>query len=78
MIVLEQKAGCVLFENKRIEDNRGWFSVQMNADELGKYGFRRLQLNHSFTERSGVVRGLNYQALPYNRQKLFDGKRCNL
>ena len=37
MIVLEQKAGCVLFENKRIEDNRGWFSVQMNADELGKY-----------------------------------------
>lgn len=74
MIVLEQKAGCVLFENKRIEDNRGWFSVQMNADELGKYGFRRIvQLNHSFTEKVGVVRGLNYQALPFQQAKVV---RC--
>lgn len=58
MIILDQKSGCILLENKRIEDNRGWFSVQMKADELKKYGFRRIvQLNHSLTSKKGVIRG---------------------
>lgn len=74
MIILEQKMGCILFENKRIKDIRGWFSVQMNTDELIKYGFRRVvQLNHSLTEEAGVIRGLNYQSSPFQQAKVV---RC--
>lgn len=74
MVVLEQKNGCILLENKRIEDNRGWFSVQLNADELSKYGFKRVvQLNHSLTLEKGVIRGFNYQAAPFQQMKIV---RC--
>lgn len=56
MVVWEQKNGCILLENKKINDNRGWFSVQINADELSKYGFKRIvQLNHSLTLEKGVI-----------------------
>lgn len=68
MVVLEQKNGCILLENKKINDNRGWFSVQINADELSKYGFKRIvQLNHSLTLEKGVIRGFNYQAAPFQQ-----------
>lgn len=74
MVVLEQKNGCILLENKRIDDNRGWFSVQLNADELSKYGFKRVvQLNHSLTLEKGVIRGFNYQAAPFQQMKIV---RC--
>lgn len=74
MVVLEQKNGCILLENKRIDDNRGWFSVQINADELSKYGFKRIvQLNHSLTLEKGVIRGFNYQAAPFQQMKIV---RC--
>lgn len=74
MVVLEQKNGCILLENKKINDNRGWFSVQINADELSKYGFKRIvQLNHSLTLEKGVIRGFNYQAAPFQQMKIV---RC--
>lgn len=74
MVVLEQKNGCILLENKRIDDNRGWFSVQINADELSKYGFKRIvQLNNSLTSEKGVIRGFNYQAAPFQQMKIV---RC--
>lgn len=74
MVVLEQKNGCILLGNKRIDDNRGWFSVQINADELSKYGFKRIvQLNHSLTLEKGVIRGFNYQAAPFQQMKIV---RC--
>ena len=74
MVVVEQRNGCVLLENKRIEDDRGWFSVLLNADELRKYGFKRIvQLNHSLTLEKGVIRGFNYQSAPFQQMKIV---RC--
>lgn len=74
MTAVEQRNGCILFENKRIEDNRGWFSVQLNADELRKYGFKNIvQLNHSLTLEKGVIRGFNYQSAPFQQMKIV---RC--
>lgn len=74
MVVLEQKNGCIFLENKGIDDNRGWFSVQLNADELSKYGFKRVvQLNHSLTLEKGVIQCFNYQVAPYQQMKIV---RC--
>lgn len=68
MVVLEQKNGCSLLDNKKINDNRGWFSVQRNADELCKYGFKRMvQLNHSLTLEKGVILGFNYQVATFQQ-----------
>lgn len=74
MVLLEQKKGCVLFENRIIEDNRGWFSVQINVNELQKYDFNGIvQLNHSFTREKGIIRGFNYQSAPFQQSKII---RC--
>lgn len=74
MEVLEQKNGCMLFHIKKIYDQRGWFSVQLNSDELSKYGFKRIvQLNHSLTVDKGTVRGFNYQLAPFQQAKVV---RC--
>lgn len=74
MVIVEQRNSCILLMNERIEDNRGWFSVQMNADELSKYGFKRIvQLNHSLTLEKGVIRGFNYQSAPFQQMKIV---RC--
>lgn len=68
MVVLEQKNDCILLENKKINDNRGWFSVQINVDELSKYGFKRIvQLNHSLTLEKGVIRGLTIKLHHFSR-----------
>lgn len=76
MEIIDTKLDCKLFSINPVTDCRGWFQVAFCADDLRRYGvdFRGVeQLNHSFTEYKGVVRGLNYQKEPFAQAKII---RC--
>ena len=74
MNIIEEKLDCKLIQINRIIDNRGWFQVAFNIDELKGLPFQGVcQLNHSMTELAGTVRGLNYQETPFEQAKVV---RC--
>lgn len=76
MKIIAEKLECKLLETVRLKDNRGWFQISFNQEELKDLGvdFKGVcQLNHSYTEHRGVIRGLNYQQEPYQQSKLV---RC--
>lgn len=64
--------GLKLIERQPIGDNRGFFSRVFCAEELARCGWGKpiAQINHSFTAKQGVVRGLHYQHAPYAEMKL--------
>ena len=73
MQVLVEKMGCVLMKPRLIEDERGWFQIPFNIDDIRKLGlfFNNVcQLNHSLTMNKGIVRGPNFQVQPYNQTKV--------
>ena len=65
-------AGLKLLERKRMGDSRGYFERLFCADELASAGWRQpvAQINHTFTARSGTVRGLHFQQPPNAEMKL--------
>lgn len=74
MNIIDKKLECKLIATKLIPDNRGWFKVAFNIEEFQKLSFKSVcQLNHSMTELAGTVRGLNYQAPPFEQAKVI---RC--
>jgi dTDP-4-dehydrorhamnose 3,5-epimerase len=76
MKVIQQCLECKLLEINRIRDNRGWFQVAFCLSDIKAIGVEFAgveQLNHSMTEKAGVIRGLNYQSHPFNQAKLV---RC--
>lgn len=54
-------------------DQRGWFSRLFSDRELtvGGAPFRVAQLNRSFSERRGTLRGLHHQTPPFEEAKLL-------
>ncbi|PST45680.1 dTDP-4-dehydrorhamnose 3,5-epimerase [Bifidobacterium callitrichos] len=73
MLIVNFSLGCALLSTRRLGDNRGWFQINFSVRELQEAGlsFDHVeQLNHSYTEHAGVVRGLNYQADPYAQAKV--------
>lgn len=56
-------------------DERGWFARTFCIDEFRKIGFTAnwMQINHSFTNKTGTVRGMHYQLPPFTEIKLV---RC--
>lgn len=76
MEIIQTKLDCYLLSIPNIPDNRGWFRVAFSVDELHRLNlaFEAVhQMNHSFTEYAGTVRGLNYQEAPYAQAKVI---RC--
>ena len=76
MNIKEKQLEAVLLEPKIIKDQRGWFSVPFSTQDLSDLGLEwrtTYQLNHSYTELKGTVRGPNYQEVPYNQAKVI---RC--
>ena len=74
MKILNTKLDCVLLEPTLIHDDRGWFQIPFNIQEIRDLGlaFNTVyQLNHSLTEFKGVVRGPNYQQRPFNQAKVI-------
>jgi dTDP-4-dehydrorhamnose 3,5-epimerase len=53
-------------------DSRGWFARIYDQDQFGKVEFPHVwvQINHSFSEKKGTIRGLHFQLPPYGETKM--------
>jgi dTDP-4-dehydrorhamnose 3,5-epimerase len=68
-------AGAYLVSPERREDERGWFARTWCEHEAERLGLnpRVVQCNVSFNRRRGTLRGMHYQAAPWQEVKLV---RC--
>ena len=68
-------AGAFLVEPQRLEDARGFFARSWCRDEFGARGLDPdlAQCSISFNPRRGTLRGLHWQAAPFEEAKLV---RC--
>jgi len=77
MIFKETKLkGAYLIEIEKNEDERGFFARSYCFREFEEHDLnpRVLQCNISFNAKKGTLRGMHYQASPYEEAKLV---RCN-
>ena len=65
-------AGLKHVRRQKLGDSRGFLSRLFCADELGPAGWTGpiAQINHTFTARSGTVRGMHFQRPPHAEIKL--------
>lgn len=78
MIFKETKLkGAYLITPERFEDERGFFALSWCAKEFEEHGlnWKLKQCNISFNKRKGTVRGMHYQAAPFEQAKLV---RCTM
>ena len=68
-------AGAYLIEMEKIDDERGFFARTFCTEEFGEAGLntRIAQCSVSFNEKKGTLRGIHYQAAPYQETKVV---RC--
>jgi len=61
-----------LVGRQMLGDSRGYLARLFCADELKLAGWYEpiAQINHTFTEKKGTVRGLHFQHAPYTEKKL--------
>src|SRR5690349_19358091 len=67
--------GSYIITPKLFSDNRGWFMRTFCKDEFMSIGHEKewVQMNHSFTQKQGTIRGMHYQKAPFEEVKLV---RC--
>jgi len=65
-------SGLKRIERQRLGDSRGFLSRLFCADELEASGWTKpiVQINHTYTAKSGTVRGMHFQQPPHAEQKL--------
>ncbi len=65
-------AGLKTIVRHPVGDSRGFLSRLFCAEALGQAGWHRpiAQINHTYTARKGVVRGMHYQCPPHAEMKL--------
>ena len=68
-------SGAFIIEIQKILDSRGFFARAWCQHEFKKHGINSsiTQSNLSFNQQKGTLRGLHYQAAPYEEAKLV---RC--
>ncbi len=68
--------GVLIVTQQKFEDNRGFFSEIFNKEDFRGAGidFDLVQVNYSFSKKSGTIRGLHYQIEPFAQAKIV---RCN-
>lgn len=64
--------GVYIIEPELKKDRRGYFTRVFCQKEIKSLGinFNIVQVNRSFTEKKGTIRGLHYQKLPYQEEKI--------
>jgi len=69
-------SGAFVIEPERHEDSRGHFARTFCVEEFHKQGLdtRVVQCSVSFNRKKGTLRGMHYQAAPFEETKLV---RCN-
>jgi len=78
MIIVETKLkGAFLIELERLEDERGFFARAWCRREFEEYGLNPnlVQFSISFNRKKGTLRGMHYQAPPFEEDKLI---RCTM
>jgi dTDP-4-dehydrorhamnose 3,5-epimerase len=67
--------GCYIIIPKSFEDERGWFFRSFCKNDFVTIGFKKnwVQMNHSFTQQKGTIRGMHFQNAPHKEIKLV---RC--
>ena len=76
MIFTETKLkGACIIEPERLEDERGFFARTWCQREFEAHGLnpRLVQCSISFNKKKGTLRGMHYQAPPYEEARLV---RC--
>src|SRR5690242_2036157 len=68
-------AGAYIVEPDVHDDDRGFFARLWCQDEFQRYGLesRLVQCSMSYNRRAGTLRGMHYQAAPWQEVKLV---RC--
>jgi dTDP-4-dehydrorhamnose 3,5-epimerase len=69
--------GAFIVELRRLEDHRGFFARSWCEEEFAENGLdsKLVQCSISFNEKRGTLRGMHYQATPYEDVKLV---RCTM
>lgn len=64
--------GLYLLERVSIGDKRGFLSRIWCSNEMKEVGWEEsiAQINHTFNQKSGTVRGLHFQRPPYEEKKM--------
>ena len=67
--------GVFIVDLQPFADSRGWFARTYCKNEFEEIGHTKewVQLNHSFTNKKGAVRGMHYQLPPFSEIKMV---RC--
>lgn len=67
--------GAFIIEMEKLEDERGFFARSWCQREFEEHGLnsRLVQCNISFNAKKGTLRGMHYQAKPFEEAKLI---RC--
>ena len=64
--------GCYTIHPEPFSDDRGWFARYYCRNEFEKIGHTSdwVQMNHSFTEKKGTLRGMHFQFAPHAEIKM--------
>jgi dTDP-4-dehydrorhamnose 3,5-epimerase len=64
--------GLTVVTHSKLGDTRGFLSRLFCARELAAAGWHKpvAQINHTFTARTGTLRGMHYQQVPHAEMKL--------
>lgn len=62
--------GLVTVVRNPISDRRGYFERLFCSEELRELGLLPCQINHSFTQEAGSLRGLHFQNPPHSETKM--------
>lgn len=70
-VVATPLAGCVVLEQERLVDERGFFARTFDPVEMEEAGLdgRVAQCSTSFNAAAGTLRGLHFQAAPHGEAK---------
>jgi dTDP-4-dehydrorhamnose 3,5-epimerase len=64
--------GVYIIEPELLTDERGFFARSFCKEEFRKYGLKTdiVQCNISYNKKKGTLRGMHYQAAPYEEAKI--------
>jgi dTDP-4-dehydrorhamnose 3,5-epimerase len=67
-----EMAGSFVIDVDPFADERGWFARFYCKNEFEKIGHNKewVQLNHSFTNKRGTIRGMHFQKKPFGEIKM--------
>jgi dTDP-4-dehydrorhamnose 3,5-epimerase len=64
--------GLKTIERQQLGDSRGFLSRILCTEEMAMAGWHKpvAQINHTFTQKKGTVRGMHFQQFPFAEMKL--------